>query len=118
MNYPLFYKNETYMLTGNGIQFTRYFMNEFIGKTTTDALHEFSQCLHALRITHVEHALIIPIILCLSDRELIDGKSVHIIKHCYMYALYIQLCTTRTEVQAKYIFNRIVHVSRMNDRQT
>lgn len=87
-------------------------MNRFIGKQTTDALHEVSQCLQALNLTHVEHSLIIPIVLCLPDEQLVDGESVHIIKYCYMYALYIQLCTTRTEDEAKVVFQNILQVER------
>jgi hypothetical protein len=89
-------------------------MIQFIGKKTTDALHEFSQRLHLLKITQVEHSLIIPIVLCLPDEQLIDSESVHIIKYCYMYALYIQLCTTRTEDEAKTIFDNILQVNFLN----
>ena len=98
------------MLTPDGLQYTRYFMNKFIGKITTDALHAFSQRLHTLNITHVEHSLIIPVVLCQSDQQLKDPESVHSIKHCYMYALYIQLCTTRTEDEAKLLFTNILEV--------
>ncbi|CAF4408122.1 unnamed protein product, partial [Adineta steineri] len=77
---------------------------------TTDALHECSQRLHSLNITQVEHSLIIPIVLCLPDENLIDSESVHIIKYCYMYALYIQLCTTRTEDEAKSVFDQILQI--------
>jgi hypothetical protein len=100
-------------MTINGLHYSRFFMNQFIGKKTTDALHEFSQRLHSLNITQVEHSLIIPIILCLPDEQLIDSESVHIIKYCYMYALYIQLCTTRTEGEAKSVFDHILQVNRI-----
>ncbi|CAF2774678.1 unnamed protein product [Rotaria sp. Silwood2] len=111
MHYPLFYKNESYIMTTNGLHYTRYFMNQLIGKKTTDALHEFSARLHELNITQVEHSLIIPIILCLPDEQLRDSESVHIIKYCYMYALYIQLCTTRTEDEAKSVFENILQIT-------
>lgn len=94
----------------NGLHYGRYFMNKFIGKKTTDCLHEFSQRLQSLNLTHVEHSLIIPIVLCLPDEQLVDSESVHIIKYCYMYALYIQLCTTRTEDEAKTVFDNILQV--------
>ncbi|CAF1042318.1 unnamed protein product [Adineta steineri] len=109
-HYPLFYQNETYIMTINGLHYTRFFMSQFIGKKTTDALHECSQRLHSLNITQIEHSLIIPIVLCLPDKNLIDPESVHIIKYCYMYALYIQLCTTRTEDEAKSIFDQILQI--------
>ncbi len=98
-------------MTINGLHYSRFFMSQFIGKKTTDALHEFSQRLHNLNITQVEHSLIIPIVLCLPDEQLRDSESVHIIKYCYMYALYIQLCTTRTEEEAKSVFNNILQVN-------
>jgi len=97
-------------MTINGLHYSRHFMSLFIGKKTTDALHEFSERLHTLNITQVEHSLIIPIVLCLPDEQLIDSESVHIIKYCYMYALYIQLCTTRTEDEAKTVFDNILQV--------
>jgi hypothetical protein len=97
-------------MTPNGLQYTRFFMSKFIGKPTTDALHEFSQRLHSLNITHVEHSLIFPIVLCQPDQQLTDPENVHVIKHCYMYALYIQLCSTRTEDEANILFNNILEV--------
>ncbi|UJR36171.1 hypothetical protein I4U23_028905 [Adineta vaga] len=109
-NYPLFYKNESYIMTVNGLHYTRFFMNQIIGKITTDALHEFAERLHGLNITQVEHSLIIPIVLGLPDDQLVDSESVHIIKYCYMYALYIQLCTTRTEDEAKAVFDQILQI--------
>ena len=108
INYPLFHEGETYIMVPNGLQYTRFFMSKVIGKTTTNALHEFSERLHSLKITPVEHSLMIPIIICQPDSQLKDSESVHIIKHCYMYALYIQLCTTRTEDEAKLLFDRIL----------
>ena len=98
-------------MTENGLHYTRRFMNQFIGKKTTDAFHEFSQQLHGLNITHVEHSLMIPIVLSLPFDRIIDSESLHVIKYCYMYALYIQMCTTRTEDVAKDTFNAVVQVS-------
>ncbi|CAF4078086.1 unnamed protein product [Rotaria magnacalcarata] len=109
--YPLFYQNESYIITTNGLHLNRYFMTQLIGKETTDALHKFSERLHQLNLTHVEHSLIIPIVLCLPDENLIDAESVHIIKYCYMYALYIQLCSTRTEDEAKTVFDQILQIT-------
>ncbi|CAF1232607.1 unnamed protein product, partial [Adineta ricciae] len=109
-NYPLFYKNESYTMTINGFQYSRHFMNQIIGKKTTDALHEFSAKLHTLNITQVEHSLIIPIILGLADEKIVDSESVYFIKYCFMYALYIQLCTTRTEDEAKFVFEQILQL--------
>jgi hypothetical protein len=98
-------------MTVNGLHYSRFFMNHFIGKRTTDVLHEFCERLHKLNLTQVEHSLIIPIILCLPDDQLIESESVHIIKYCYMYALYIQMCTTRTEDEAKSVFDDILQVN-------
>lgn len=97
-------------MTNTGLQYSRSFMSEFIGKQTTDYLHEFCQRLHELNLTQVEHSLLIPIVLCLPDEKLVDIDNVHIIKYCYMYAFYIQLCATRTEDEAKIIFENILQV--------
>ena len=110
MNYPLFYQNETFMMTVNGLQYTRYFMSKFIGKATTDALHDYSGALQALNISQIEHSLIIPIVLCRADPHFIEPDTVNTIKQCYMYALYIQLSTTRTEDEAKIFFDQILQV--------
>ncbi|CAF3400289.1 unnamed protein product [Rotaria socialis] len=117
--YPLFYQNESYIITTNGLHLNRYFMTQLIGNETTDALHKFSERLHQLNLTPVEHSLIIPIVLCLPDENLIDAESVHLIKYCYMYALYIQLCSTRTEDEAKTVFDEILQttnsISKLNE---
>lgn len=85
-------------------------MNQMIGKLTTDVLHEFSKRLHDLAITQVEHSLIITLVLCQPDPHLRDQESIHVINHCYMYALYIQLCSTRSEKEAKMLFDNILEV--------
>ena len=97
-------------MTINGLQYTRYFMNRFIGTATTDALHDYARGLQALNISQIEHSLIIPIVLCRFDQEFIEPDTVHTIKQCYMYALYIQLSTTRTEDEAKVFFGQILQV--------
>lgn len=105
-------------MTITGLQYTRYFMNRFIGKATTDALHEYARALQALNISQIEHSLIIPIVLCRFDQQFIEPDTVQTIKQCYMYALYIQLSTTRTEDEAKAFFGQILQVGsdEMDDR--
>ena len=97
-------------MTINGLQYSRIFMSQIIGSQTTDYLHEFCQRLQGLNLTQVEHSLMIPIILCLPDEAIVDAEHVHIIKYCYMYALYIQLCATKTEEEAKIMFENILQV--------
>lgn len=98
------------MLTTDGLQYTRFFMNKFIGKTMTDALHEFSQRLHELKITQIEHSLIIPIVLCRTDTEFVEVETVRVIRQSYLYALYVQMSATRTEDETKYYFENILQV--------
>lgn len=105
-------------MTPNGFQYTRKFMNKFIGKLTTDAIHNLCEQLHTLDITQTEHCLMIPVVICQSDPQFLDSESVHVVKHCYMYALYIQLCSTRTEDQAKVLFNQIIEVNIKLSRKT
>ena len=114
MNYPLFYQNESYVMTCNGLQYSRRFMNKFIGKTMTDGIHQFSERLHVLNITQIEHSLLIPIVICQPDPQFLDPETVHTIKHCYMFALYIQLCSTRTEDEAKILFDNLLEVGLEN----
>ncbi|CAF1126527.1 unnamed protein product [Rotaria magnacalcarata] len=110
LNYLLFYNDETYIMTPDGLQYTRYFMNQLIGNTTTDALHDFAKSLHALNITQVEHSLIMALVMCQPDQQLKDQESIHVINHCYMYALYVQLCSTRAENKAKILFDNILEI--------
>ncbi|CAF3489199.1 unnamed protein product [Rotaria socialis] len=110
LNYLLFYNGETYIMTPDGLQYTRYFMNQLIGKTTTDALHDFAKSLHALNITQVEHSLIMALVMCQPDQQLEDQESIHVVNHCYMYALYVQLCSTRAENKAKILFDNILEI--------
>ena len=67
-----------------------------------------------MNITQIEHSLLIPIVICQPDSQLIELDIIHIIKHCYMYALYIQLYSTRTEEQAKDLIQKILEVSKEN----
>ena len=110
MNYPLFYRNESYMMTIDGLQYTRFFMKKFIGKKMTEALHEFATRLQALNITQIEHSLMIPIVLCQTDPKFVEGDAVDVIKQSYLYALFIQMSATRTEEETKSLFNNIVQV--------
>lgn len=51
------------------------------------------------------------ILLILIDVTLNDQETVRCIQSCYLYALYIQMLTTRTQSQAKTIFRNLLHVS-------
>lgn len=53
------------------------------------------------------------IFLIPTDVILNDQETVRCIQSCYLYALYIQMLTTRTQSQAKTIFRSLLQV-RMN----
>ena len=46
------------------------------------------------------------------DGTLHDQEMVRCIQCCYLYALYIQMLTTRTQTQAKALFRNLLQVNR------
>jgi hypothetical protein len=44
------------------------------------------------------------------DETLHDQETVRNIQCCYLYALYIQMLTTRTQTQAKLVFRSLLQV--------
>jgi hypothetical protein len=46
------------------------------------------------------------------DATLHDQETIRNIQYCYLYALYIQMLTTRTPRQAKAVFRSLLQVRR------
>jgi hypothetical protein len=107
---PLIRNNESYMMLPNGLQYTRQWMNKIIGEEMVHTMFEFAHKFNSLHLTHEEHALIFPVVICIKDETLHDQEVVRSIQCCYLYALYIQMLTTRTQSQAKSIFRGLLHI--------
>ncbi|CAF0918935.1 unnamed protein product [Rotaria sp. Silwood1] len=107
---PLIGNNESYMMLPNGLQYTRQWMNKIIGEEMVQTMFDFANKFNALRLTHEEHALIFPVVICLKDETLHDQETVRNIQCFYLYALYIQMLTTRTQPEAKLIFRSLLQI--------
>ena len=44
------------------------------------------------------------------DGTLNDQETVHHIQYCYLYALYTQMLTTRTQIEARTVFRNLLQV--------
>ncbi|UJR36452.1 hypothetical protein I4U23_029175 [Adineta vaga] len=107
---PLICNNESYMMLPNGLQYTREWMNKIIGEEMVQTMFQFANKYNELQLTHEEHALIFPVVICVKDETLQDQDTIRCIQCCYLYALYIQMLTTRTQSQAKTVFRNLLQI--------
>ena len=52
------------MMLPNGLQYTRQWMNKIIGEEMVHTMFQFANKFNALCLTHEEHALIFPAVIC------------------------------------------------------
>ncbi|CAF0780696.1 unnamed protein product [Adineta ricciae] len=107
---PLICHNESYMMLPNGLQYTREWMNKIIGEEMVQTMFQFANNYNQLHLTHEEHALVFPVVICVKDESLQDQETTRSIQYCYLYALYIQMLTTRTPTQAKALFQNLLQI--------
>jgi len=107
---PLIRNNESYMMLPNGLQYTREWMNRIIGEEMVQTMFNFADRFNSLHLTNEEHALIFPVVICVKDETLSDPETIRNIQYCYLYALYIQMLTTRAQIQAKTVFRNLLQV--------
>ncbi|CAF1201426.1 unnamed protein product [Adineta steineri] len=107
---PLILNNESYMMLPNGLQYTRQWMNTIIGEEMVQTMFQFANKYNELNLTHEEHALIFPAVICVKDETLQDQETIRNIQYCYLYALYIQMLTTRTQSQSKAVFRSLLQI--------
>ena len=115
------------MLLPNGLQYTRRWMITIIGEEMVQAMFNFAQRFNALELIDEEYALVFPIAICAQgkldclsstssrtsrslDDTLVDHKTVRNIKYCYLYALYMQMLTRRTNAEARALFRNLLEV--------
>ena len=94
----------------NGLQYTRPWMIKIMGEEMVETMFEFAKEFNALNLTQEEYALIFPVIICTTDETLNNQERVRHIQYCYLYALYTQMLTTRTQLEAKTVFRNLLQV--------
>ncbi|CAF2123009.1 unnamed protein product [Rotaria magnacalcarata] len=107
---PLIHNNESYIMLPNGLQYTRQWMNHIMGEKMVETMFEFARKFNELNLTQEEYALIFPIVICVKDKNLNDQETVHHIQCCYLYSLYTQMLTTRTQLEAKTVFRNLLQI--------
>ncbi|UJR26525.1 hypothetical protein I4U23_007848 [Adineta vaga] len=99
-----------YFVSSDGFQFSRQWMNLFYGIEMTDAIFEFSQCLHELHLEETELALIIPLQMLHSDSSMQNEEILRMLRACYLYALYEELCHNRGEIEGRIVCSKILQI--------
>jgi hypothetical protein len=59
------------MMLPNGLQYTRQWMNKIIGEEMVQTMFQFANKFNSLGLTHEEHALIFPVVICVKGKSLI-----------------------------------------------
>ncbi|CAF0763034.1 unnamed protein product [Adineta ricciae] len=99
---------QSYIVSPSGFQFTRQWMNSFYGYQLTDAMFEFSQCLYELDLNETEIALVIPLQMLHPDSTIQNDEMPRILRSCYLYALYEELCHNRGETEGRLLCSKIL----------
>ncbi len=60
----------------NGLQYTRQWMNKIIGEQMVQTMFEFANKFNALRLTHEEHALVFPVVICVKGNAIFQPVNV------------------------------------------
>ncbi|CAF1423746.1 unnamed protein product [Adineta steineri] len=107
---PLLQNNESYIMLPNGLQYTRKWMNKIIGEDMVEIMFEFAQKFNALKLTQEEYALIFPVVICMKDETLYDQETIRHILYCYLYTLYTQMLTTRSQSGARTVFRSLLQI--------
>ena len=97
----------------------------------TNAMFEFSQCFRELHLTDAEIALILPLQMCYTgsnaflnhshirislsiDSSMIDQELPRMLRACYLYALYEELCERYGDYEGKKLCSQILQVCSTN----
>lgn len=107
----LFNKNgECYLVSADGICFSRYCMKTFLGDDFTDAIFKFCRYLHDLHLTDIEMSLILPMQICRPDATTKDSEIPSMLRACYLYTLYEELCQNHGEHEGTMLCRRILQI--------
>lgn len=110
-HHNLYHDNgQSYVLAPDGLQMTRRWMDSFHGQTLTDAIFEFSRRFRDLNLSESEFALVLPFQMCYSDPSMEEPDRPRMLRACYLYALYSELCHQRGENEGKAMCGKILRV--------
>ncbi|CAF1301960.1 unnamed protein product [Rotaria sp. Silwood1] len=99
-----------YILSPDGFQYTRHWMDILYGVEMTDAMFKFSQCFRNLNLTDSEISLVIPLQMCYTDSTTEDEDIQRVLRYSYLCALYQELCQNRGAQEGKILCSKILQV--------
>ncbi|CAF2522868.1 unnamed protein product [Rotaria sp. Silwood2] len=99
-----------YMISSDGFQYTRHWMDIVYGVEMADAMFKFSRCFHNLNLTEAEISLVMPLQICHTDLTIEDEEIQQMLRACYLYALYQELCENRGAQEGRILCSKILQV--------
>ncbi|CAF0895411.1 unnamed protein product [Adineta steineri] len=100
---------ECYMIGPDGFQYSRFWMDKFNGTKLSDDIFDFCQRFHDLNLSDTEFSLVLPLHMCYNDSN-VDDETRQMLRSCYFYALYMELCQNRGEIEGKRMCSKILQV--------
>ena len=103
-------------------------MDELHGPELSEGVFHFCRCFRELKLNEKEFALVLPLHLLYDGRKrrkddsrfdrdfsgldssIEDGHRIQMLRLCYRYALFMELCQNRGETEAKIMCRRISQV--------
>ncbi|CAF3634903.1 unnamed protein product [Rotaria sordida] len=103
---------QCYLLAPNGFQVTRYWMCQLYGDELSDAMFSFCKRFRDLHLSEREFALILPLHMCfyVLDSTMEDKHIPQMLRSCYLYALYTELCHNWGKNDGKIMLNKIMKI--------
>ncbi|CAF3092333.1 unnamed protein product [Rotaria sp. Silwood2] len=99
---------QCYLLAPNGFQCTRYWMCQLHGDELADSMFKFCQRFRSLHLNEREFSLTLPLHMCSYDSTMEDKHIPQMLRSCYVYALYTELCHNRGRIDGKVTYNYYV----------
>ncbi|CAF0775064.1 unnamed protein product [Rotaria sordida] len=99
-----------YLLSPDGFQYTRRWMDILYGVEMTDEVFKFCQCFHSLNLTETEICLVIPLQMCHTDLTIKDSEIQQRLRACYLYALHQELCQNHGAQEGQILCGKILQV--------
>ncbi|CAF4241953.1 unnamed protein product, partial [Rotaria sordida] len=99
-----------YLLSPDGFQYTRRWMDILYGVEMTDEVFKFCQYFHSLNLTETEICLVIPLQMCHTDLTIKDSEIQQRLRACYLYALHQELCQNHGAQEGQILCGKILQV--------
>ncbi|UJR22545.1 hypothetical protein I4U23_025594 [Adineta vaga] len=101
---------QSYVIGPDGFQYTRFRMNHFNGIEVSNAMFNFAHCFRELHLTDSEFSLVFPLHFCSVDPTIENKEELQMIRSCYLYAFYTELCQNRGEFEGKKLCSKTLQV--------